>query len=63
MNNITRHVAMLAAIAGVIGASGHQMASTKALVSSGLGVIVRVLVAWYLARGEIADQFKAPPTA
>ena len=39
------------------------MASTKALVSSGLGVIVRVLVAWYLARGEIADQFKAPPTA
>jgi hypothetical protein len=37
------------------------MAQPKALAIGGLGIIVRVMVAWYLSRGEIVEQFKVPP--
>jgi len=34
------------------------MVQPKALVFGGLGIIVRVIVAWYLSRGEVADSFR-----
>jgi hypothetical protein len=66
LNNIVRHVAMLIAIAGIIMLVPSVSAATvtvqpKALAFGGLGIIVRVMVAWYLSRGEVANQFKAPP--
>jgi hypothetical protein len=68
LNNIVRHAAVLIAIAGIVMlvpsvSAATVMAQPKALAFGGLGIIVRVIVAWYLSRGEIADQFKAPPRA
>lgn len=62
LNNIMRHVAMLIAIAGIVMLVPSVSAATitvnvKALAVGGLGIIVRVIVAWYLSRGEVADQF------
>jgi hypothetical protein len=64
-NNITRHVAMLIAIAGIVMLAPSVSAATimvngKALIVGGIGIIVRVIVAWYLSRGEVADQFHKP---
>ncbi len=66
LNNIVRHAATLIAIAGVVMlvppvSAAAVMVQPKALVFGGLGMIVRVIVAWYLSRGHIADRFKAPP--
>jgi hypothetical protein len=66
LNNIVRHAALLIAIVGIVMLVPSVSAATvtvqpKALACGGLGIIVRVMVAWYLSRGEIADQFKAPP--
>jgi hypothetical protein len=66
LNNIVRHAALLIAIAGIVMlvpsvSAATVMVQPKALAFGGLGIIVRVVVAWYLSRGEIADQFKAPP--
>jgi len=66
LNNIIRHAALLIAIAGIVMlvpsvSAATVMVQQKALAFGGLGIIVRVIVAWYLSRGEIADQFKAPP--
>ncbi len=66
LNNIVRHAAILIAIAGIVMLAPSVSAATvmvqpKALAFGGLGIIVRVIVAWYLSRGEVADQFKAPP--
>jgi len=66
LNNIVRHAALLIAIAGIVMlvpsvSAATVIAQPKALAFGGLGIIVRVIVAWYLSRGEIADQFKAPP--
>jgi hypothetical protein len=66
LNNIVRHAALLIAIAGIVMLVPSVSAATimvqpKALAFGGLGIIVRVMVAWYLSRGEIADRFKAPP--
>ena len=65
LNNITRHAAMLIAIAGVVMLVPAVSAATvtvngRALVSGGLGIIVRVIVAWYLSRREVAEQFHRP---
>ncbi len=61
LNNIVRHVAMLTAITGIVmlvpSVSAATVAQPKALVFGGLGIIVRVIVAWYLSRGEVADAF------
>jgi hypothetical protein len=67
LNNIVRHAALLIAITGIVMLVPSVSAATvtvqsKALAFGGLGIIVRVIVAWYLSRREIADQFKAPPT-
>jgi hypothetical protein len=66
LNNIVRHAALLIAIAGIVMlvpsvSAATVMVQPKALAFGGLGIIVRVMVAWYLSRGKIADRFKAPP--
>ena len=66
LNNIVRHAAVLIAIAGIVMlvpsvSAATVMVQPKALAFGGLGIIVRVMVAWYLSRGEIVDQFKTPP--
>jgi hypothetical protein len=66
LNNIVRHAATLIAITGIVmlvpPVSAAALAvQPKALAFGGLGIIVRVIVAWYLSQGHIADQFKAPP--
>ena len=60
--NLARRVAVLVAIAGVVMlvpsvSAAVTMVQFGALVRSGAGIIVRVIVAWYLSRGEIADEF------
>jgi hypothetical protein len=62
LNNIVRHAALLIAIAGVVMlvppvSAATVMVQPKALAFGGLGIIVRVMVAWYLSRGEVADAF------
>jgi hypothetical protein len=66
LNNIARRAARLIAIAGIVMLVPPVSAATvavqpKALAFGGLGIIVRVMVAWYLSRADIADQFQAPP--
>jgi hypothetical protein len=65
LNNVVRHAATLVAIAGVVMlvppvSAAAVAVQPKALTFGGLGIIVRVMVAWYLSQGHIADQFKAP---
>ena len=65
LNNLARHAATLTAIAGVAllvpSVSGAViMVQLKGLVTGGLGIIVRVMIGWYLSQGHIADEFKAP---
>jgi hypothetical protein len=67
LNNITRHIATLIAIAGVVMlvpsvSAATVMAQPKPLILGGFGIIVRVIVAWYLSRGDIAENFKSPPS-
>jgi len=62
LNNIVRHAALLIAIAGIVMLVPSVSAATviiqpKALAFGGLGVIVRVIVAWYLSRGEVVAVF------
>src|ERR1700693_5870839 len=66
LNNIARHAAVLIAIAGIVMLVPSVSAATVmvqpiALAFGGLGIILRVMVAWYLSREEVADQFKPPP--
>jgi hypothetical protein len=61
--NLIRHAAMIIAIAGVVMlvppvSAATVMVQPGALIRGGLGIIVRVIVAWYLSQGHIADQFK-----
>jgi len=68
LNNIARQAALLIAIAGIIMLVPSVSAATvslqpKALALGGLGIILRVMVAWYLSRAEVADQFKASRSA
>jgi uncharacterized membrane protein YjjB (DUF3815 family) len=65
LNNIVRHAALLIAIAGIVMlvpsvSAATVMVQPKALTLGGLGIIVRVMVAWYLSRGEVADAFRRP---
>jgi len=62
-NNITRHIAMLIAIAGIVmlvpGVSAATVsANVKLLAFGGLGIIIRVIVAWYLARADVVEEFR-----
>jgi ABC-type transport system involved in multi-copper enzyme maturation permease subunit len=65
LNNIMRHAAILAACAGIVmlvpPVSGAVVTvEPGALIRGGFGIIIRVIVAWYLSQAHIADQFKAP---
>jgi hypothetical protein len=65
LNNIVRHIASLIAITGIVMlippvSAATVMVQPKALAFGGLGIIVRVMVAWYLSQAEIAEQFKSP---
>jgi len=62
LNNIARHAALLIAITGIVMlvpsvSAATVIAQPKALAFGGLGIIVRVIVAWYLSHGEVADAF------
>ncbi len=63
LNNIVRHAAILIAIAGIVmlvpSVSGATAAAQpKGLAFGGLGIIVRVIVAWNLSREEVAEAFR-----
>jgi uncharacterized membrane protein YjjB (DUF3815 family) len=65
LNNIVRHAATLIAITGIVMLVPSVSAATtlsqlKPLAFGGLGIIVRVMVAWYLSRAEVADLFRVP---
>lgn len=60
--NIVRHAAILIAIAGVVMlvpsvSAAAVMVQPKALTFGGLGIIVRVMVAWYLSQAHVAEEF------
>jgi hypothetical protein len=62
LNNIVRRAAILIAIAGIVMlvpsvSAATVMVQPKALAFGGLGIIVRVIVAWYLSRAEVAEAF------
>lgn len=63
LNNIVRHAALLIAIIGVVMlvpsvSAATVMVQPTALAFGGFGIIVRVIVAWYLSRGEVVDSFR-----
>jgi hypothetical protein len=63
LNNIVRHAATLIAITGIVMllpsvSPATVMAQPKQGVFAGLGIIVRVMVAWHLSQEEVADQFR-----
>ena len=65
LNNIVRHAAMLIAITGIVMlvppvSSAVVTVQPKALALGGLGIIVRVIVAWYLARAEVVEPLQIP---
>jgi hypothetical protein len=65
LNNVVRHAATVIAITGIVMlvpsvSSATVMVQPKALAIGGLGIIVRVIVAWNLSREEVADLFKPP---
>jgi hypothetical protein len=65
LNNIVRRAAILISIVGIVMlvpsvSAATVMVQPKALAFGGLGIIVRVMVAWYLSRGEVADAFRRP---
>jgi hypothetical protein len=65
LNNLVRHAATLIAITGIVMllpsvSAATAMAQPKALAFGGLGIIVRVMVAWYLSQAEVANVFHRP---
>ena len=67
LNNIMRHAAILAACAGIVMlvpavSVAVVTVQLKGLVLGGLGIIIRVMVAWYLSQAHVAEQFKAART-
>ncbi len=63
LSNIARRAAIIIAVAGIVMlvpsvSAATVMVQPKALAIGGLGIIVRVIVAWYLSRGDIAEQSK-----
>ena len=60
--NLVRRAAMLVAIAGIAMlvppvSAAAAMVQPRALTLGGLGIIVRVIIAWYLSRAETAHAF------
>lgn len=68
LRNLARRSATIAAIAGIVmlvpSVSGAVvMAQLKPLAIGGLGIIIRVMIVWYLSQGHIAEHFKRQPTS
>jgi hypothetical protein len=66
--NLVRHAAMIVAIAGVVMlvpsvSAATLMVQPGALIRGGLGIIIRVIVAWYLSQEHIAENFKNARTS
>lgn len=67
LNNIMRHAAILAACAGIVmlvpPVSGAVVAvQLKGLVFGGLGIIIRVMVAWYLSQAPVRALYDTSKT-
>ena len=68
LRNLARRIATIVAIVGVVmlvpSVSGAVvMAQLKPLAIGGLGIIIRVMIVWYLSQGHIAEHFKRQPTS
>jgi hypothetical protein len=62
LSNIARRVAILIAVSGVVMliptvSAATIMVQPKLLAMGGLGIIVRVIVAWYFWREDVVAQF------
>lgn len=62
--NFVRRAAMLVAIAGIAMlvppvSAAVAMVQPRALIFGGMGIIVRVIIAWYLSRAETAQPFRS----
>jgi hypothetical protein len=62
--NLVRHAAILTAVAGIVMlvppvSAAAIMVQPAALVWGGFGIVVRVMVAWYLARGDVSEIFRS----
>jgi len=62
LNNIVRNVALFIACAGIVWlvpavSAAATSVQPKALFWSGLGIIVRVVIAWNLAKQDVVDAF------
>ena len=67
LNNIVRHAALLIAIAGIAMlvpsvSAATVMVQPKALAFGGLGIIVRVMVAWYLSQAPVRALYDTSKT-
>lgn len=65
LNNIVRHIAQLIACAGIVWlvpvvSAAATSIQTKALFWSGLGIVIRVVVAWNLAKRDVVEAFHKP---
>jgi hypothetical protein len=63
-SNLARRVGILASIAGIVMlvppvSAAATLIQVSPLVRGGLGIMVRVIVVWYLSRSDTADQFQA----
>ena len=64
--NLARHAATLTAVAGIamlvpFVSGAVIMVNVRALTTGGLGIIIRVMIAWYLSQAHIADEFRRLP--
>jgi hypothetical protein len=62
--NLVRRAAMLVAIAGIVMlvppvSAAAMTIQPGALIRGGLGIIVRVIVAWHLSRAETVQEFRS----
>jgi hypothetical protein len=65
LNNIARNIALFIACAGVVWlvpavSAAATSVQPKALFWSGLGIIIRVVIAWNLAKQEVVEAFHKP---
>ncbi len=63
LNNVTRNVALFIACAGIVWlvpavSAAATSIQPKGLFWSGLGIIIRVVVAWNLAKQEVVEAFR-----
>ena len=61
--NLMRHAAVLAAVAGIVMlvppiSGAVAMVQARSLAIDGFAIIVRVMVAWYMSQGHVAEEFK-----